>query len=144
MIGFDADVLIYAAVRDHPLGTKVRELLADTSLQGQRVGSVLLLPELLSKPLRQEDEAQVRLLRSYLQRLTLLAVDRAVGALAAQLGAAYGPRAADAVHLATAVHAGAERFLTNNRKDFEKAKVLELEVIYPDELAGPGEKAGLE
>ena len=81
MIGFDADVLIYAAVRDHPLGAGVRKLLADDALQDQRVGSVLLLPELLSKPLRQGDEAQVRVLRAYLQRLTLLAVDRAVGRL---------------------------------------------------------------
>ena len=140
-MGFDADVLIYAAVRDHPLGGRVRALLADASWQGRRVGSVLLLPELLSKPLRQKDEAQTRVLRAYLQRLTLLAADRAVGALAAQLGAAYGLKAADAVHLATAVHAGAEQFLTNNRKDFEKGKVLELTVLYPDELAESGKKA---
>ena len=136
MTAFDADVLIYAAVRDHPLGTEVRKLVANPSLQGQRVGSVLLLPELLSKPLRQGDDAQVTLLRAYLQRLTLLPADRAVGVLAAQLGAAYGLRAADAVHLATAVHAGAEHFVTNNRKDF--SKVLELRVVYPEELPGLG------
>ena len=134
MTAFDADVLIYAVIRDHPLGVRVRDLLADPSLEGRRVGSVLLLPELLSKPLRQGDEAQARLLRALLQRLTLVAADRAVGALAAQLGAAYELKAADAVYMATAVHAGAERFLTNNRKDFGKGKVLELEVIYPDEL----------
>ena len=132
MTAFDADVLIYAAVRDHPLGTEVRKLLADPTLQGQRVGSVLLLPELLSKPLRQGDTVQVTVLRAYLQRLTLIATDRVVGALAAQLGAAYGLKAADAVHVATAVHTGAERFVTNNRKDFHK--VLELDIVYPNEL----------
>ena len=135
MIAFDADVLIYAAVRDHPLGTEVRKLLADPSLQGQRVGSVLLLPELLSKPLRQGDATQVALLRSYLQRLALLPTDRMVGVLAAQLGAAYKLRAADAVHLASAVQTGAERFITNNRKDFGP-RVLELRVVYPEELPG--------
>ena len=40
------------------------------------------------------------------------------------------------MHLATAVHAGSERFLTNNRKDFLKDRVLELSVVYPDELTG--------
>ena len=134
MTAFDADVLIYAAVRDHPLGAPVRKLLADPALQGRRLGSVLLLPELLSKPLRQGDTTQVAILRAYLQRLTLLPADRAVAVLAAQLGAAYGLRAADAVHLATAVQAGAEHFVTNNRKDFERGKVLELQVVYPDEL----------
>jgi len=55
---FDADVLIYAAQAEHPLGQRVRSLLIPTEhpmIQADAdspVGSVLLLPELLSKPLR--------------------------------------------------------------------------------------------
>ena len=32
----------------------------------------------------------------------------------------------DALHLACAVHAGADAFVTNNRKDFKQAEILEL------------------
>ena len=56
MDAFDADVLIYAAVPDHPLGRRVRALFpvqpTTTSGAVAGVGSVLLLPELLTKPMR--------------------------------------------------------------------------------------------
>jgi hypothetical protein len=68
-------------------------------------------------------------------------VDEAVARLAATLGAAYGLRAIDAVHLATAVAAGAERFLTNNSSDFGKA-ITEIDVIYPNDLAEPDSPRG--
>ena len=54
MDAFDADVLIYAAVPEHPLGQRVRALFplepVDETGLTAGVGSVLLLPELLSKP----------------------------------------------------------------------------------------------
>jgi hypothetical protein len=37
------------------------------------------------------------------------------------------------VHLATAVAAGADRFITNNSSDFTKA-ITAVDVTYPDEL----------
>jgi predicted nucleic acid-binding protein len=63
-------------------------------------------------------------------------VDEALAELATALGAAHGLRAADAVHLATAVAAGADRFITNNSSDFTKA-IIEIDVTYPDELPEP-------
>jgi hypothetical protein len=58
---FDADVLIYAAVPGHRLGGKVAALLDETPDTTADVGSVLLLPEVLAKPLREgrDDEAAV-------------------------------------------------------------------------------------
>lgn len=53
--------------------------------------------------------------------------------MAASLAAVYRLRAADAVHLATAVQAGADRFVTNNRKDFTSS-IAEVDVCYPDQL----------
>ena len=50
------------------------------------------------------------------------------------LAAAYRLRATDAVHLATAVNAGADRFITNNRKDFPRS-ITEIDITYPDDLA---------
>lgn len=53
MDAFDADVLIYAAVPGHPLGQRVASLFQSaTPTTTAGVGSVLLLPEVLSRPLR--------------------------------------------------------------------------------------------
>ena len=55
---FDADVLIYAAVAEHELGRRVRALFPTEPIEDTGVvagiGSVLLLPELLTKPLREQ------------------------------------------------------------------------------------------
>jgi predicted nucleic acid-binding protein len=98
-------------------------------------GSVLLIPELLTKPMRDGADAEVEALAALLGRLDLRPVDEALAELATAMGATYGLRAADAVHLATAVAAGAERFITNNSSDFSKS-ITEVDVTYPDELPG--------
>jgi predicted nucleic acid-binding protein len=131
---FDADVLIYAAT-DHALGISVRSLFAaqgapDTPVG---VGSVLLVPEVLSKPLRDGITEEVEFLGILLSHLDLRPVDAVVADAAASLGARYGLRAADAVHLATAVLAGADRFITNNASDFPKS-IAEIDITYPADL----------
>ncbi len=140
MDAFDADVLIYAAVADHPLGRRVRALFPAGPVEGTEVvagvGSVLLLPELLTKPLREGSRSELDELGALLVRLDLRPVDTATSELAAALGASYGLRAADAVHLATAVGAGADRFLTNNKGDFPKL-IAEIAVTYPEDLPEP-------
>jgi predicted nucleic acid-binding protein len=140
MDAFDADVLIYAATADHPLGRRVRALFitgdTDDTVTSIGCGSVLLLPELLSKPMRDEADDEVADLAALLSRLELLPVDQATAELATVLGATYRLRAADAVHLATAVAAGADRFVTNNVRDFPKS-ITELEITYPSELPDP-------
>ncbi|WEK61325.1 MAG: PIN domain-containing protein [Candidatus Microbacterium colombiense] len=135
---FDADVLIYAAVAGHPLGDRVAALLnvehPERRTAQTAIGSVLLLPEVLAKPLRAGvDSGESAALVSLLSRLDLRPFDQATARLALALAVAYGLRAADAAHLATAVAAGADRFLTNNRKDFPK-HIAEIDVVYPDEL----------
>ena len=136
MDAFDADVLIYAALPGHELGGRVRALFAAVAVETDDVagvGSVLLIPQLLSKPLRDESEDELAYLVGLLGRLDLRPTDVATAQLAAALGAAHGLRAADAVHLATAVNAGATRFLTNNSSDFPKS-IAEIEVTYPADL----------
>jgi predicted nucleic acid-binding protein len=137
MDAFDADVLIYAAIRNHPLGRRVRAVFPvhadEPGASAAAVGSVLLIAEVLSKPLREAATQATRELRTLLSRLRLLPVDAATAELAAELGASYRLRAADAVHLATAVGSGADRFFTNNTRDFPKS-ITEIDVTYPDEL----------
>ncbi len=140
MYAFDADVLIYAAVEGHPLGIRVRRLFPpepmEPSAAAAGIGSVLLIPELLTKPLRDEATDELDVLGALLGRLELLPVDEATAELAAALGASYRLRAADAVHLATAVAGGADHFLTNNRSHFSKS-ITEVDVLYPEDLSLP-------
>ncbi len=137
MDAYDADVLVYAAVADHSLGRRVRALFPTEPVEGTDavagIGSVLLLPELLTKPLREGSTDELEELGALLSRLDLRPVDAATAELATALGASHGLRAADAVHLATAVGAGADRFLTNNKFDFPKS-IAEVEITYPEDL----------
>jgi predicted nucleic acid-binding protein len=141
MDAFDADVLIYAGIPNHPLGRRVAALFSDAPVGGAvrraGVGSVLLLPELLSKPLRDEDTAAVTTLSGFLARLDLRAADQSISAQAAVLGAQYGLRAPEATHLATAIRMGAHRFITNNSKHFDSS-IEEIEVTFPAGLPDPG------
>jgi predicted nucleic acid-binding protein len=134
---FDADALIYAAVPGHPLGRRVAALFRQAGpgmLAG--AGSVLLLPEVLAKPLRDGATDEVRVLAGLLARLDLRPVDRATAEIATALASRYKLRAAGAAHLATAVSLGADRFITNNRRDFT-AGIAGISVTYPDGLPDP-------
>lgn len=81
MDAFDADVLIFAAARDHPLGPKVRALFPaepiDQSGVVAGVGSVLLLPELLAEPFRDAATDELGELVALLARLDRRPVDLA-------------------------------------------------------------------
>ena len=137
MDAFDADALIYAAVPGHPLGRRVAALFrigGGGALAG--AGSVLLLPEVLGKPLRDGSADEVRALAGLLARLDLRPVNRATAELATVLSSRYRLRAADATHLATAVSLGADRFITNNQRDFPSA-ITEIHVTYPADLPDP-------
>lgn len=138
MDAFDADVLIFAATPDHEPGRGVRALLDQAAESGRPagVGSVLLVSEVLIKPRRMGWHAEEAHLAGLLKRLDLIPVDRHLVDVATVLGVRYGLRAADAVHLATAVVAGADRFITGNRKDFPQT-IDVVEIAYPEELRSP-------
>lgn len=138
MDAFDADVLIYAAVPGHPLGRRVAALLRSAPARTPAgAGSVLLLPEVLGKPLREAAAGEVRVLAGLLARLDLRPVDLATAELATSLTARYRLKAADATHLATAIAVGADRFITNNQRDFPQT-ITEIDITYPAGLADPG------
>jgi hypothetical protein len=134
---FDADVLIYAAVSGHPLGRRVSALFPMSAMSEHGapcgVGSLLLLPEVLGKPMRDGADGEVRALAALLARLDLRPLDQATAELAVALAVAYRLRAADATHLATAVAVGADRFVTNNRRDFAR-DIAEVEIVFPEDL----------
>lgn len=79
------------------------------------------------------DSDETMSLLSLLSRLELHPFDEPTARLSRALAVSYGLRAADAAHLATAVAAGADRFLTDNRKDFPPT-ISEIDIVYPDGL----------
>ena len=123
---FDSDVLIYAA-GDDARATAIRAVIRDSS---RPLGSTVLIPEVLTRPMRRGERKEYDVLVLLLAQLDLKAVDDEIADAATVLGANYGLRAADAIHLATAVVWGADRFHTNNRKDFGP-HITEVEVVYP-------------
>lgn len=135
MDAFDADVLIYAAVPGHPLGRRVAALFPSGPTAGAiaGAGSVLLLPEVLAKPLRDGAVNEARAIAGLLARLDLRPLDLATAELATVLAGRYRLRAADAAHLATAVTIGADRFMTNNARDFT-TDISEIQITYPADL----------
>jgi len=90
MDAFDADVLIYAAVPGHRLGRRVLQLFSDESPAATGriagVGSILLIPELLTTPLRDGATSEVKALGALLTRLDLRPTDKATAMLATVLG----------------------------------------------------------
>lgn len=129
---FDADVLIYAGIVGHPLGARVERLLSEEG--HDFVGSVLLLPEVLTKPISNVWHEQTGTLRLLLSRLELFDVTKEIAASAAELGAKYQLKAGDAVHLATAVWAQAAVLLTDNSKDFRRDEINEIQILLPEHL----------
>ena len=126
MDAFDSDVLIFIAGADDR-GARALAALVDGT---PNVGSVVLLPELLSKPVRMGATGEKGDLQSLLARIELKEVDRETADAATSFAAKYRLRAADAIHLATAVVWGAERFHTNNSKDFGP-HITEIEIVHP-------------
>ena len=78
------------------------------------------------------------MLAGLLARLDLRPVDRATAELATALSSRYRLKAADAIHLATAVGMGADRFITSNKRDFPPT-ITEIQVTYPADLPGPAD-----
>jgi predicted nucleic acid-binding protein len=126
MDAFDADVLIFTA-GDDEIGRASRRSLDSSS---DRIGSLLLLPEVLSKSIRLGMGPEYSHLADALATFDLKPVDREIAEAATTFGARYRLKAADAIHLATAVVWGAERFHTNNRKDFGP-HITEIDVVHP-------------
>lgn len=131
MDAFDSDVLIYAADLANDLGRRVLQLFGpDDDWCG--VGSMLLVTEILvQRPGGRADELDE--LGSLLGKLDLRTVDRQIAELATLLRAKYRLKTVDAVHLATGIDAGADRFITNNSRDFPKS-ITEIDITYPADL----------
>jgi predicted nucleic acid-binding protein len=126
---FDADVLIYVASYD-PRGDDVARLIDRPDSKDNCLGSVVLFSEVIGLPVDRVNAVEQSRLIEILGALDLKNVEIETAQLAAVMRAKYRLDTPDALHLATAVLWGAERFHTNNRKDFAQ-RIDEIEIVFP-------------
>lgn len=94
---------------------------------GRAVTSTITMTELLVQPYRAADQQQADefyVLLSTYPNLEWIATNLEIADRAAQLRALHGLRTPDALHAATAIHAGATGFVTNDPV-FERVKTFE-------------------
>jgi hypothetical protein len=103
----------------------------------------------LGKPLRDGTADEVRALAGLLAGSNCGRFDRVTADHATALSSSYRLRAADAIRLATTVGIDADRFITNNQRDFTPA-ITGIAITYPAvpsqqlrlKLAGQGPEVG--
>ena len=137
-VALDTAAFIYYA-EEHPRYLPLVEPLFDALDQGrlQAVASTVALLEVLVVPLRNGDTNLAHAYRDIFigsEVLTLIPVLPEVAEYAAHLRAHYQVRTPDALHLATALHAGATHFITN---DDRLPAVPGIRIVLLDDLRQP-------
>lgn len=133
----DTAPLVYA-IEDHPTFGPLVGAVLDAVDAGRlgAVSSTLTLAEILVQPYRRGRADLVARYRAILTgspNLRLLGLDEAVAVEAARIRATADLRLPDAVHLATAVVAGADTFVTNHA---QLRRFREVRVVVLRDLAG--------
>lgn len=98
--------------------------------------SILSLLEVLVVPKRHGKKDLARQYREIFDsfpNLTVLPIDTAIVEIASELRAQHGLRTPDSLHVATAMHSGAQAFLSNDSE--LKRKVTEIPVLTLAEVA---------
>jgi uncharacterized protein len=131
----DANIIIYGYEADEPLRSAVMNRLARCCIDegGKLTTSVFSRLECRVAPIRNGD---ANLLADYDEffrgdSVEILEVSRAIIDLATSLRAQYGFKSPDAIHLASAVVAGAQVFFTGDAA-LAKYPVIDIELIDPD------------
>lgn len=126
-IGIDANLLIAAWSGRHPWCERAVELLADDARQ--LIVSDLLWLEVLPKALYHRRPEEAAFYRGVFARAEYQSVNPAVTDQAKQLAERHGLAAMDALHLAVALEANADAFVSGERPDKPMFRVTELPVI---------------
>lgn len=124
-------------VENHPIYAEKMDAIFEI-VEAQAVditSSVMTLTETLMKPLQANDQVLIDAYNELLtQNVRLIPITAAIARSAAELRARYNLRTPDALHIATAIDAGCDAFLTN---DLGLKRVNELIILVLDELELP-------
>ena len=122
MIGFDASGLICLIEHREPAFGLIREFLA--SGDPRIVLASVIVTECLAKPIEVNDVGLIARYHAFfdLPTTTVSPLQRSMALDAARLRARFGLKTVDALHLATAIAAGASDFVTTDRLDFARCR----------------------
>jgi uncharacterized protein len=141
----DSNVIIYGHEADETLKQYVLLRLAEwcANANGELVTSVFSRLECRVVPLRYNDSTLLAEYEDFFSgdAVEIVAVSLAIIDTATHLRAAHGFKSPDAIHLATALHVGAQRFLTADGT-LRKCPGIEVEVLTLPLPPSPGIVAG--
>ncbi len=131
-IGLDTQILVYYFEDNQEYADRVEEiLLATRSGLFQAVFSSIGVIEILTgvkKQKRLDLAGRYREVFAHFPNLTIGGLNPSITEIASDLSAKYLIKIPDAIHLATAIDFGAEKFITNDA-DLKKVKEIAVEVL---------------
>ncbi len=132
IVGVDSVIFIYLLERNQEFLSGARSVLeAVESGESIAVMASIGMVEILTGPKKQGRFDLARYYREYLSgfpNLTIKNMSEPVVELASDLCARYNLKAMDAIHVATAIDFGAEKFITND-KGLKKIKEINIEFL---------------
>ncbi len=131
----DANCIIYSVEKIEPYAALLQPIWRAAGRGNfSLIGSELLIPETLVKPMQRGDsvlEATFRSLLFHSREFRLLPITTGILEDAARLRATIGLKTPDAIHVATAIEAGCGLFVTN---DLGLRRVIGLPMILLSEV----------
>ena len=133
-IALDTNIFILAYNQKNSKGEKAKQLLDKILHSGDQIFiSVIVLEEFLVKIYKQGLEKNLADYENFLTAggiITVVDVTRQIARIAAKIRADYpSVRAPDAIHLASAIEAGAKVFITTDRRLPKKIGKLEIKSL---------------
>jgi len=135
-IYFDSAPIIYYTEDRIPFADiieKVMQYIIQNNIQ--IVTSVISVSECLTKPIRENDTKLITIYERFFeqtQNMNVIDISFPIARKSADLRAQYGLRTPDALHIATAIIAGCQAFLTN---DIALKRINELKVWVLDDIS---------
>ncbi|HEY3333078.1 MAG TPA: PIN domain-containing protein [Capsulimonadaceae bacterium] len=133
-IGLDTVPIIYF-VEQHPTYSGVvRRILQHIDASACAFASAIALTEVLVRPIQMDNSslvAEYTALLTTSRHFQLIDVSQSIAAQAARLRASYGLKTPDAIHIATAIAANCDIFVTN---DLHLKRVTDITVVALDDL----------
>ena len=118
-VAIDTNIFVYLVEASERYGELAKALFAWVKRSGNSaVASTIVVTELLvplyKEASREQERSEIFSVLARYPNLEWIAADLVIADLAAQCRARYGLKTPDALHAATAIHAGATGFVTND------------------------------